>query len=228
MQRIYTGRKINFSAAGINVRGIRSRRLKVNYRTTEPIKKTAVSVVNGLTYDDMDGGVESIKGYVSLIHGGEKPSYVVVENAAEEVAQVVEWINECTQSGISMKEICVASPSMALLKDLQTKMHTTGMKYQVLKGTTRQGVADGVSLCTFHSMKGLEFRVIILLGVNERNLPSKVNSSYRMSNMDAHAQKEFLSSIRSLLYVAITRARQLVFMVGYGEPCALLEKIKGL
>lgn len=226
MQRIYTGRKINFSAAGINVRGVRSRRLKVNYRTTEPIKKAAVSVVNGLTYDDMDGGVESIKGYISLIHGGEKPSYVVVENATEEVAQVVEWINECTQSGISMKEICVAAPSMALIKDLQTKMHTTGMKYQVLKGTTRQGVADGVSLCTFHSMKGLEFRAIILLGVNERNLPSKANSSYRMANMDALAQKEYLSSIRSLLYVAITRARQLVFMVGYGEPCGLLNNMK--
>jgi superfamily I DNA/RNA helicase len=126
-----------------------------------------------------------------------------------------------------MKEICVAAPSVALIKDLQTKMHTTGMKYQVLKGTTRQGIADGISLCTFHSMKGLEFRVIILLGVNERNLPSKVNSSsYCMAKMDALAQKEYLSSIRSLLYVAITRARQLVFMVGYGEPCGLLDNMK--
>ena len=28
-----------------------------------------------------------------------------------------------------------------------------------------------------------------------------------------------------LLYVAITRARQLVYMVGYGEPCGLVESI---
>ena len=30
MQRIYSGRKINFSTAGINVRGVRSRRLKLS------------------------------------------------------------------------------------------------------------------------------------------------------------------------------------------------------
>ena len=65
IQRIYSGRKINFGAAGINVRGVRSRRLKINYRTTEPIKRVAVSVVKGQTFDDMDGGTESIKGYVN-------------------------------------------------------------------------------------------------------------------------------------------------------------------
>lgn len=74
MQRIYSGRKINFSTAGINVRGVRSRRLKINYRTTEPIKRVAVSIIKGQTYDDMDGGTESTKGYVSLIHGGESHS----------------------------------------------------------------------------------------------------------------------------------------------------------
>ena len=92
MQRIYSGRKINFGAAGINVRGVRSKRLKINYRTTEPIKKVAVGVIKGQTYDDMDGGTESISGYVSLIHGGEKPVYKIVGNASEEVNQIIEWI----------------------------------------------------------------------------------------------------------------------------------------
>ena len=45
------------------------------------------------------------------------------------------------------------------------------------------------------------------------------------NGMDVLEKKEFLSSKRSLLYVAITRARQLVYMVGYGEPCGLLENI---
>ena len=70
IQRIYNGRKINFGAAGINVRGVRSRKLKINYRTTEPIKRVAIGVVKGVDYDDMDGGKESINGYVSLIHDG--------------------------------------------------------------------------------------------------------------------------------------------------------------
>ena len=225
MQRIYSGRKINFGAAGINVRGVRSKRLKINYRTTEPIKRVAVSVIKGQTFDDMDGGTESIKGYVSLIHGGEQPVYKMANNASEEVNQVIEWIEECRQSNIELKDICVAAPSMGLMKEFQTRLHTDGTAYKVLKGTSKQGSQSGISLCTLHSLKGLEFKVVILMGINERNIPSKATDGYPFNGMDALDKKEFLSSKRSLLYVAITRARQLVFMVGFGEPCGLISSI---
>lgn len=225
MQRIYSGRKINFGAAGINVRGVRSRRLKINYRTTEPIKKVAVSVIKGISFDDMDGGTESMNGYVSLIHGGEKPIYKMVGSASDEVSQIIEWINECVNSHIIPNDICVAAPSMGLMKELQTYMHSNGVAYKTLKGTSKQGASNGISLCTLHSLKGLEFKVVILMGINERNIPSKVAEGYPFSGMDALDKKEFLSSKRSLLYVAITRARQLVYLVGYGEPCGLLSSI---
>lgn len=225
MQRIYSGRKINFGAAGINVRGVRSRRLKINYRTTEPIKKVAVSVIKGLAFDDMDGGTESMNGYVSLIHGGEKPIYKTVGNATDEVNQTIEWVNECINNQISANDICIAAPSMGLMKDLQSYLHTNGIAYKVLKGTSKQGASNGISLCTLHSLKGLEFKVVVLIGVNERNLPSKVTERYPFTGMDALDKKEFLSSKRSLLYVAITRARQLVYIVGYGEPCGLVASI---
>lgn len=225
MQRIYSKRKINFSAAGINVRGIRSRRLKINYRTTEPIKKVAVSIIKGLSFDDMDGGTESIKGYVSLIHGGEKPIYKIVSNASNEVYQAVEWIKECLNSNILPNDICIAAQSMGLMKDLQSYLHSNGIAYKVLKGTSKHGSSNGISLCTLHSIKGLEFKVVILMGINEKNVPSKATEGYPFSCMDAFEKKEHLSSQRSLLYVAITRARQLVYMVGYGEPCGLISSI---
>lgn len=225
MQRIYSGRKINFGAAGINVRGVRSRRLKINYRTTEPIKKVAVSVIKGITFEDMDGGTESMNGYVSLIHGGEKPIYKIVGNATDEVTQTAEWVNECINNQINANDICIAAPSMGLMKELQSYLHTNGIAYKVLKGTSKQGASNGISLCTLHSLKGLEFKVVVLIGINERNIPSKVSEGYPFTGMDALDKKEFLSSKRSLLYVAITRARQLVYMVGYGEPCGLVESI---
>ena len=117
MQRIYSGRKINFGAAGINVRGVRSHRLKINYRATEPIKKVAVSVIKGITFEDMDGGTESMNGYVSLIHGGEKPIYKIVCNATHEVTQTAEWVNECINNQINANDICIAVPSMGLMKE---------------------------------------------------------------------------------------------------------------
>lgn len=225
MQRIYSGRKINFGAAGINVRGVRSRRLKINYRTSEPIKKVAVSVIKGITFEDMDGGTESMNGYISLIHGGEKPIYKIVGNATDEVTQTVEWVNECINNQINANDICIAAPSMGLMKELQSYLHTNGIAYKFLKGTSKQGANNGISLCTLHSLKGLEFKVVVLIGINERNIPSKVTEGYPFTGMDALDKKEFLSSKRSLLYVAITRARQLVYMVGYGEPCGLVESI---
>ena len=226
MQRIYSGRKINFSAAGINVRGRgRSHRLKINYRTTEPIKRVAVSIIKGQEYDDMDGGKESTEGYVSLIHSGEKPKYVIVSDATEEVKQVMNWIETCQQMGISMKDLCVAAPNWGLMKELQTRLHAEGAPYKELKGGTPKGAKDGISLCTFHSLKGLEFKAVILMGTNERNLPSRASSSFPFTGIDALDKKEFLSSKRSLLYVAVTRARGLAFMVGYGEPCEMLQHL---
>lgn len=226
IQRIYTGRRINFGEAGINVRGVRSRKLKINYRTTEPIKRAAVSVVKGVDYDDMDGGMENMNGYVSLIHEGEVPKYLMVDDANAEVEQVMEWIKECQISNIKLSEICIAAPSLNLLKDIQTRLHHDGTDYRILKGTQKQGSANGINLCTLHSLKGLEFRVVILSGINEHNIPSKVTATYPFSGMDKTAQKEYLSSKRSLLYVAITRARQLVYMVGVGEPTGLVKLSK--
>jgi superfamily I DNA/RNA helicase len=73
MQRIYE-RTINFSSLGINIRGNRSKRLRINYRTTEEIKRLAVSIIQDCTYDNFDGEEEEKAGYVSLFHGI-KPSY---------------------------------------------------------------------------------------------------------------------------------------------------------
>jgi len=221
-QRIYSGRKINFSAAGINVRGKRSQKLKVNYRTTEEIKRMAVSVVKDQKYDDLDGGEENNKGYISLVHG-ERPSYKIFQSSIDEVKQVLHSLDICETEGIHAKDICIASKTRAMYKDVQDELHRKGVKYCEVKNGDRKGDKDGLSFSTFHSLKGLEFRVVILIGVTERSMPSVVSSNYPFMEMDAAEQKEYLANIRSLLYVAITRARQIVFITGYGEKTRLLE-----
>ena len=221
-QRIYSGRKINFSAAGINVRGKRSQKLKVNYRTTEEIKRIAVSVVKGIKYDDLDGGEENNKGYVSLVHG-ERPSYVVLGSSSEEIKKVMEYIEKCESENISLKDICIAARTKQFYKDIQDNLHRANYKYQEFKNGSPVGDKGGISLCTFHSLKGLEFRIVILIGVNERSMPSRAGCGYPFNNMDAGETKEYLAGIRSLLYVAITRARENVFITGYGEKTGLLE-----
>ena len=224
-QSIYPGKKINFSEAKINIRGKHSQKLKINYRTTEPIKRTAVSVVKGMDYEDMDGGRENLNGYVSLITEGRKPIYKMAPDVNAEMQQVISWIDECKeQANIKKNEICIAAPTNKLMGEVRNFLHNEKIKYYQVRDGQRKGDTDGVGLCTYHSLKGLEFRAVILTGVNEQNLPSAVNESNSIfSNKDAVEQREVLSTKRSLLYVAITRARQLVYMVGVGQPTGLLQ-----
>jgi mRNA-degrading endonuclease RelE of RelBE toxin-antitoxin system len=221
-QRIYSGRKINFSNVGINVRGKKSVKLKVNYRTTEEIKRIAVAVVKGQKYDDLDGGEENNKGYISLVHG-ERPTYKMVGGIQEEMQLVFQYLKSCEESGIQPYEVCIAARTRTLYKAVQDEFHRLKLKYNERKNGSKIGHEDGISLCTLHSLKGLEYRVMILIGVDEKSMPSQATSSQPFVSMDAAERKDYLAGIRSLLYVAITRARQAVFIIGYGQPTGLLE-----
>lgn len=221
-QRIYSTRKINFTKAGINVRGKRSRKLKVNYRTTEEIKRLAVSVVKGVCYDDLDGGEENNKGYISIVHG-DKPVYKLVANSNEECETILGFIEECTNNGMRLNEICIAATKKSLYRDILDAVHRKGLPYQEIKSGKAVGNKDGVMFCTFHSLKGLEFRAMALVGVTEASLPSKEASLPNSEGMDVVERREALSQFRSLLYVAITRGRQAVLISGYGAKTNLLK-----
>ena len=62
------------------------------------------------------------------------------------------------------------------------------------------------------------------MGVNERTMPSNANDDYPFSTMEKAEQKEYLMSIRSLLYVAITRAIQAVLITGVGDKSKLIKE----
>ena len=102
-------------------------------------------------------------------------------------------------------------------------LHRNGVKYNEIKNGDKKGDKEGISFSTFHSLKGLEFRMLILVGVTEKSMPSIISHNYPFIEMDTAEQKVYLANIRSLLYVAITRARQMVFITGYGEKSGLLD-----
>jgi len=216
-QRIYNNRQINFGKVGINVRGNRSRRLKVNYRTTEEIKRQAVSIVQGCTYDDFDGEAETLNGYVSLMHGP-KPEYVIYGSVSEEGNGVLEFVEECRDNGIAFKDVAIACRKRDDLRDVQSTLHIAGVPYQNIDSNSASDT-NGVVLSTLHSMKGLEFKVVIIMGIDKNSFPSK---PYNWSGLTKKEQTNHLMNQRSLLYVAITRAMQMVRITGVGDKSELL------
>jgi superfamily I DNA/RNA helicase len=218
LQHIYD-RRIIFSDAGINVRGRRSRRLRINYRTTEQIKKAAVSVIKDVDFNDFDGGTESKTGYVSL-RGGEAPTYKLFRTSEEEIAELIDKISQYLEGNelgsLSPSDICIATRTRGAMKRFRTALHQAGIAYYDL--TERQSPSGnregGVWLSTFHNLKGLEFKTVFLLDVSKATFPFHHSDYPSLIEADraAHDDRE-----RALLYVALTRAIWRVHLSGVGE-----------
>jgi hypothetical protein len=66
-QRVYNN-QVTLGSLGINIRG-RSAKLTLSYRTTRQILGSALEVLSGETFDDLDGNQETLAGYRSVLSG---------------------------------------------------------------------------------------------------------------------------------------------------------------
>ena len=216
LQKIYS-KTINFSQAGINVKGKRSRKLKINYRTSEEIKKTAIAVLQGISFDDFDGEKEKNNGYVSLFHG-EKPKYEVFRTKDEEYEFVLNGIKQILDSGYKYSDIAISARTRNGAKDFRSVLHNNNIPYYDFIAGTPSGSTEGVRILTFHNTKGLEFKAIFLVDVNERTFPFLPNS---YQHWEKQKQEEYLKSEKSLLYVAMSRAVHWLSVSGVGNKAGI-------
>src|SRR5690606_18574916 len=104
-QRIY-GNQTPLSAHGINVRGGRSRRLTLNYRTTRQILGTSLSLLGDAKFDDLDDSTEDLAGYRSVL-GGARPELAGHPSTAAELAGLITRIEGWLGEGLKADEIVV-------------------------------------------------------------------------------------------------------------------------
>lgn len=209
-QRIY-GKMTSLGKCGIEIRG-RSRRLRLNYRTTEQIRAQAVGVLEGIDIDDMDGGVDDFTGYRSL-RGGPRPRIEHFERPEQEQESVVGTIRTWLERG-EASEICLAARTHDALQRYATILEQAGIPHVEIKKDARTGT-KGVRLATMHRLKGLEFKRVILASVQEGLVPLHVSEASLgdEASLDDHVRRE-----RCLFYVASTRARDELLVAGFGAP----------
>jgi superfamily I DNA/RNA helicase len=211
-QRIY-GQKVALRTCGINVQG-RSSRLRVNYRTTEEIRSWAMTVLSGVEIDDLDGERDEEKGYRSLM-SGPRPEVHRFGSRNEGLHYVGERIKQLVALRPA-EHICLVARTTKLLKeDYQPMLNGLGIKSTLLD-QRREG--QGVRLATMHRVKGLEFPAMILAGINARYMPLPV---FGVPD-DPASKADHEARERSLLFVAATRARDLLVVTSWGTPSPFL------
>lgn len=213
-QRIY-GQRITLSHYGIGIVG-RARRLTLNYRTTAQNLRWAMSVLDGSDFSDLEGDEEDHTGYRSARSG---PEVDVVECADQdaEFARLAEVLRQWLDAGDTPEALAVLVRDKFQQERVVKGLAERGVKaLSVDTGTIKSGQPV---VMTMHRSKGTEFSKVVLFGVREGSIPAGLKDlDYDESAMVDGELRE-----RSLLYVAATRARDLLVVTWSGKRSPLIS-----
>ena len=193
-QRIYTRNRASMSASGINIRG-RSRKLYLNYRTTEEIRRLAVATLEGCEVDDLDDGSDEVKRYKSLSHGL-APMTLNFDHLDEALAALPEALKT---SLAETRSVCVIVPSRHDANAVHGHLKSAKINSTILGPDERDRPdSKAVRIATMHRAKGLEFDEVVLL------VPRKSEELDEKSDTN-----------KRLKYVAISRAKRFATVIQY-------------
>ncbi len=210
-QRIY---KFPFSWAqlGINVRG-RSVRLRVNYRTSGEIRSFADALLPR-ALEEIGGGEEGRT--ARSLFSGPEPRIVPCADRHKEASVVGRFVAEALERGLAPREIAILGRTSRRVRDVAAKaLKHLSVGHQRLKDDR----ADAVYADTLHAAKGLEFRLVAIVGCEDGELPLKKALDAEIEE-EARAQAE--ARERHLLYVGCTRARDELLVTHVGRPSRFL------
>lgn len=215
-QRIYR-RKASLGKCGIDIVG-RGRKLRINYRTTDKIRRYATAVLEGLDVDDLDDGVDPVKGYRSLIVGND-PVVKHFDSAEKEAEWLVTEINQLVDQGVPPRDICLVGRLQRALNLPVQYLRNNGVEVaQVKRDATDTYRETGIRVATMHRVKGLEFKYVFLVGCNDGTVPLNIPGlTADPVESRAHELNE-----RALFHVSGTRAIQGLYLSSYGVPSEFL------
>ncbi|MET9509343.1 UvrD-helicase domain-containing protein [Streptomyces flavidovirens] len=216
-QRIYNNH-VTLGSLGVNIRG-RSAKLMLSYRTTRQILGSAIGLLSGEQFDDLDGNEETLAGYRSILSGGLPELHATSDWDAEREA-VAERISDWDD--IPLEQIAICVPTNAMAQQVAYTLAQHGIKaVEIGPDGTRDG--GGVHIGTMFRFKGLEYQRMIIAGVRDGLVPR--GAVTHLEHTDAMRYRRELQRARSLLFVAATRSRDTLAIFWHGTPSRFLRPL---
>jgi DNA helicase-2/ATP-dependent DNA helicase PcrA len=206
-----TGR--TFASIGFNMAG-RSYSLSKNFRTTTQISQAAYSLI-----EDCREIVED-ENFVKPSLIDRQGQYPVFKCFPHETAQAEFICREIKQllDTHHEKDIAIIARFKNQLENIKRFLESDGLKCGFFTREETTFETDSIKLITMHSIKGLEFQVVFIIGLDDRVLPY-------YSTADPETRKEEELQERRLLYVGMTRATEMLYLMSSSSPSKFLIDI---
>jgi SOS-response transcriptional repressor LexA len=204
----------SFTSIGFDMKG-KSNILSKNYRTTTQIAQAAYSLIE----NDLD--IVEDENYVkpSLIdRQGSYPVCKCFRNGQDEAKYIVAEIKDHLLSKYRWQDIVIISKNKNQQEAMKYLIDQAGLPCMIVDRDNADFNDESIKLLTMHSVKGLEFKVVIIIGLNNGIIP---HISY--NNVEEESMQE--SKDRKLLYVGMTRANELLYLSSSAQPSKFITEI---
>lgn len=219
-QRIYAG-GFKLRQAGVEVRG-RTTLLSTNYRNTNEIIDTAQSIAGDSEVDDLAEEFRRRDEEARAYRRGDRPLLIEAKDLAHQLDEVTRRVHELAAlDRIGPGDIGVLVPTNTLVNAATKHLASSGIEAQKLDDYEGRP-NDKVKVGTYHRAKGLEFKVVFLPALSAGVFPRAPQEGH---SADEAAEARELSI--SQLFVAMTRARDLLVVLYDGDPSEVLQSSLG-
>ncbi len=220
-QRIYPGgyrpRWANLDYTG------NSTTLNVNSRNSKAIFEAARAVrgdvLIGKDAND-DGAAEDVK---FERDSGELPMLLKTSEKGEAKVILKEIVDLITNEGFSPEEIAVLVWRSSDVFDLENYLNNKGIPCFNLKGLRDEPIGQGVRIGTFDRAKGMEFLVVFIPRLGKSRFPLDESSLVDSESLPSEIEEKRQLNL-DRLYAAMTRARDLLYLIVDEDPCKEIDR----
>lgn len=212
-QKIYK-RNFTWKSVGINIQG-RTHNIVGSHRTTYEIMEVAEFLLKNNSVTNEDDFINPVK---PKKHGN-KVLKILGSNPKNAYEKGYDFVAEQFKR-MRATSVVVAMPFSNQCYPAQKALEQRGLTVKAVKGASLGKLDGGIVVTTYHQLKGLEFDHVIIMGLHDTQYPERLISQIAESDV----QNE-IDVMKRVLYVAMTRAKQSVTLVGSNPFCRFFNDI---